>query len=60
MDEDTLIGVINDYDDTRLVSLYDFKYMDSFSGHFSREQYFDWRFHTNLTRFVYDPFTGKK
>ena len=27
---------------------------------FTPKQYCDWRYRTNLTRFIYDPFTGKK
>lgn len=27
---------------------------------YTLEQYFDWRYNTNLTRFVYCPYCGKK
>lgn len=61
LDEFAIIGVFNDYDDTRLISVGDLiEYTQECNSHFSLKQYFDRRCSTNLSRFNFDPFTGKK
>ena len=60
MNDNICIGMINDYDETRLTTFSELKkYAEAYS-YYSIEQYLDWRFNANLSRFVFDPFTGKK
>lgn len=61
MEKETRIGLLKDGDDPRLVTFDDLKeYIKTWSPIFSLKQYFDWRYNTNLTKFIYDPFTGEK
>ena len=61
MNKETIIGLLKDYDNPRLVSFDELKeYIRNWSPIFSLKQYFDWRYNTNLVRFVYDPYTGEK
>lgn len=62
MDKDTTIGMLClDYDCTVLASVLDLKYeLDHARTVYTAKQYCDGRCSTNLTRFVYDPFTGEK
>jgi len=61
MEKETIIGLLKDGDDPRLVRFDDLKeYIKTWSPIFSLKQYFDWRYNTNLTKFIYDPFMGEK
>lgn len=61
MNKDTTIGLVNDYEDTRLASIMMIA-ADIRRGWtcYTPKQYCDWRYSTNLERFVYDPYTGEK
>ena len=54
-----IIGLFNDYDRTALVTFNELKSLEEYSS-FNMKQYCDWRYSTNITRFVYCPFCGKK
>lgn len=59
--KEIIIGLLNDYDEPRLITFDGLKeYIKNRSPIFCLKQYFDWRYNTNLTKFVYDPFTGEK
>jgi hypothetical protein len=60
-DLNTTIGLLCiDYSTTEVVTVQELK--DEIKGgcHFTPQQYCDFRYGTNLQRFLYDPFTGKK
>lgn len=57
MEHNCIIGVFNDYEDSELVSVNELKEKRSC---YSMKEYTDWRYSTNLTRFVYCPFCGEK
>jgi hypothetical protein len=62
MKEDIIIGILNDYDYTNIVTikeLYDHVMYDTLCI-YTLAQYCDRRYATDLTRFTYDPFTGEK
>lgn len=59
MDEFIIIGIWNDYDDTRLITLSELIDLEN-DSYFTLAQYLDKRYSTNLTRFNFDPFTGEK
>ncbi len=65
-DKNTIVGIMNDYDNSYCISLNDlFKQSkDGDKNHcnsiYTMKEYGDWRFSTDLQRFNFDPFTGKK
>jgi hypothetical protein len=60
-DHECTIGIWYDYDYSRLVTFEKLKECNkAFYCVYSMEQQLDWRFNTNLTRFVYCPYCGKK
>ena len=65
-DKNTIVGIMNDYDNSYFISLNDlFKQSkDGDKNHrnsiCTMKEYGDWRFSTDLQRFGFDPFTGKK
>lgn len=61
MNQDTIIGIYNDYERSYLITIFDLA-ADIKRGwtHYTPKQYCDWRYNTNLERFVYNPYTGEK
>ena len=61
MNDDIVIGVLNDYDHADIVTI---KELNEHAKDplcvYSLEQYYDCRCGTDLTRFVYDPFTARE
>lgn len=61
MDEYTILGIISDYEDARLISVGELlEYVKSGKTCYSLKQYFDRRCSTDLQRFNFDPFNGDK
>ena len=55
------IGIWSDYHYSPMVTLNElFDRISLLSGVYSMKQYLDWRYNTNLVRFVYCPYCGKK
>lgn len=62
MEENDTIGIINAYGNRDMICSIDFlrdhiKYGGTV---FTAKQYCDWRCNTNLHRFNFDPYTGKR
>lgn len=62
MEENDTIGIINAYGNRDMICSIGFlsdhiKYGGTM---FTAEQYCDWRCHTNLHRFNFEPYTGKR
>lgn len=61
MDDYTILGIISDYEDTRLISVGELlEYVKSGKTCYSLKQYLDRRCSTDLQRFNFDPFNGDK
>ena len=62
MEENDTIGIINAYDNRGTICSIDFLRYHIKSGGtvFTAKQYCDWRCNTNLHRFNFDPYTGKR
>lgn len=59
MERCTIIGMLNDYDHTDLVSISDlYNAIQDRLCLYNIKQYCDLRYSTNLTRFWYDPYHG--
>ena len=57
---DCIIGIIDDYDNYKLVTVKELE-EHSKESIFTMKEYLDWRYNTNLNyRFVYCPYCGKK
>lgn len=60
-DHECYIGIWCDYHYSPMVTLEELKDRSSILRTvYSLSDYLDWRYNTNLTRFVYCPFCGKK
>ena len=61
MRHDIIIGMLSDYDHTDIVNIDDlYKAIQDEYCIYTIDQYCDFRYSTNLTRFTYDPFDGSK
>lgn len=61
-DKNTVIGIWNDYDDTREINVEELGEMIKYGTDvvYNSSQFCDRRCSTNLTRFNFDPYTGDK
>ena len=60
-DHECTIGIWHDYHYSRLVTFEELKECNkTFKCVYSMEQHLDWRYNTNITRFVHCPYCGKK
>ena len=61
MNQDTTIGVYNDYERSYIITIVELaaEIKRSWTT-YTTKQYCDWRYSTNLERFVYNPYTGEK
>ena len=59
MEHECVIGIFNDYDYSPLVTMSELVKLQPKSV-YTMKQYCDWRYSTNLTRFVHCPYCGKK
>ena len=60
-DHECDIAIWHDYHYSRLVTFEELKECNkTFKCVYSMEQHLDWRYNTNITRFVYCPHCGKK
>ena len=60
INDDTCLGMVLDWDDTRLIYWKDIFKQDYLTSQYSIEQDLDIACETDLVRFDYDPFTGEK
>ena len=58
--DDVVIGLISSYNHTSLCTVKILREDLNYNHFYSAKQYCDFRCSTNLERFVYDPFSGKK
>ena len=59
MEHECVIGILNDYGYSPLVTISELLKLQPKSV-YTMKQYCDWRYSTNLTRFVHCPYCGKK
>lgn len=61
-DKNTVIGIWNDYDDTREINVEELGEMIKYGTDvvYNSSQFCDRRYNTNLRRFNFDPYTGNK
>ena len=60
-DHECTIGIWHDYHYSKLVTFEELKECNkTFKCVYSMEQHLDWRYNTNITRFVHCPYCGKK
>ena len=61
MKDDTIIGILNDYDYETIITIEDLnEHIKDPLCVYTINQYCDCRYGTDLTRFSYDPYTGEK
>lgn len=62
MEENDTIGIINAYGDREMICSIGFlrDHIKHGCTVYTAAQYCDWRFNTDLRRFRFDPYTGKK
>lgn len=61
MNYDTFVGKLDTFDSSRIVTVGDLKNEIQSGGcKFGPKEYCDFRYGTNLERFLFDPYSGEK
>lgn len=61
MKESNYIGILDVWCNNKLCTIADLKsHITKGNTVYKAKQYCDWRYSTNLIRFVFDPYTGEK
>lgn len=61
MTDTTVIGILNFYDNSSEVTIKELAHELTLNQcHYTVDSYCDWRYNTNLRRFIFDPYTGEK